>query len=153
MPSYADVCVRLQNASHAKLRSVPLPNTKTNLWVTSILLQHGFIYNVTRGTVAGPSTTEWNKVPDVRKRLWVDLKYRADDRPVLENMSIVSKPSRKLKMDNDELLRWLTGRRAKFVAPLRAGEIGIVNCGQHGWFEAKEAMRRRLGGEVVFRVS
>ena len=153
MPLHADLCVRLQNASRAKLRSVPVPNTKTNLWITSILLQHGFIYNVTRGTVTGPSAVDWNNAPDVRKRLWVDLKYRSDDRPVLESMTLVSKPSRPLSMTSEELLRWLTGRRAKFVAPLRAGEIGIVDCGRHGWFEAKEAMRRRLKGEVVCRVS
>ncbi|WFD45109.1 hypothetical protein MPSI1_003786 [Malassezia psittaci] len=153
MPLYGDLCVRLQNASRAKLRSVPIPNTKANLWITSILLQHGFIYNVTRGTVAGPNTQEWNRVSDVRKRLWVDLKYRADDRPVLESMNLVSKPSRKLLMNSEELLRWVTGRRAKFVTPLRAGEIGIINCGKHGWLEAKEAMRQKLEGEVVCRVS
>ena len=108
MPFYADLCVRLQNASRAKLKSVPIPNTNANLNITSILLQHGFIYNVTRGTVAGPSATEWNAAPDVRRRLWVDLKYRSDDRPVLESMNLVSKPSRRLSMTNDELLRWVT---------------------------------------------
>ena len=46
MPLHADLCVRLQNASRAKLKSVPVPNTKANLWITSILLRHGFIYNV-----------------------------------------------------------------------------------------------------------
>ncbi|KAL4399566.1 ribosome structural constituent [Malassezia pachydermatis] len=153
MPLYADLCVRLQNASRAKLRSVPIPNTKANLSITSILLQHGFIYNVTRGTIAGPSAADYNAAPEVRRRLWVDLKYRADDRPVLEKMNLVSKPSRQLSMTNDELLRWVTGRRAKFVSPLRAGEIGIINCGKDGWFEAKEAMRRKLEGEVVCRVS
>ncbi|WFD32810.1 hypothetical protein MSPP1_003861 [Malassezia sp. CBS 17886] len=153
MPLYADLCVRLQNASRGKLRSVPVPNTKANMWIASILLQHGFIYNVTRGTVAGPNAAEWNAASDVRRRLWVDLKYRADDRPVLESMNLVSKPSRRLSMTNEELIRFVTGRRAKFVTPLRAGEIGIVDCGKHGWFEAKDAMRRKLDGEVVCRVS
>ena len=153
MPSYGDLCVRLQNASRAKLKSVPIANTKANLWITSILLQHGFIYNVTRGTIAGPSAVDWNSAPDVRRRLWVDLKYRSDDRPVLERMNLVSKPSRRLSMTSEELLRWMTGRRAKFVTPLRAGEIGIIDCGKDGWFEAKEAMRRKLTGEVVCRVS
>lgn len=153
MPKYADLCVRLKNASQAKLKSVPVPFTKANVSITSILLQHGFIYNVTRGTVAGPNAADWNTAPEVRKRLWVDLKYRTDDRPVLEDMQLVSKPSRRLLMTSDELLLWVTGRRSKFVAPLRAGEIGIINCGAQGWFEAKEAMRRKLDGEVVCRVS
>ena len=29
----------------------------------------------------------------------------------------------------------------------------IIDCGKDGWFEAKEAMRRKLTGEVVCRVS
>lgn len=87
------------------------------------------------------------------RRLWVDLKFRPDDRPVLENMSAVSKPSRKLKMDDQELLRFATGRRAKFIKPLDMGEIGIVDCGKHGWWEVRDAIKRRLGGEVVARVS
>jgi len=153
MPLHADLCVRLQNASRAKLKSVPVPNTKANLWITSILLRHGFIYNVSRGTITGPSNTDYNEASEARRRLWVDLKYRSDERPVLERMNLVSRPARRLKMTSDELLRWLTGRRAKFVTPLRAGEIGIVDCGKDGWFEAKEAMRRRLSGEVVCRVS
>jgi len=153
MPLHADLCVRLQNASRAKLKSVPIPYTKANASIMSILLHHGFIYNVTRGTIAGPSAVDWNAAPEVRRRLWIDLKYRNDDRPVLERMNLVSKPSRHLFMSKDELLLWATGRRAKFVTPLRAGEIGVVDCGKHGWFEAKEAMRRKLDGEVVCRVS
>ena len=153
MTLYADLCVRLQNASRAKLKSVPMPYTKANVAISAILLQHGFIYNMTRGSIAGPSAVDWNTAPDVRKRLWIDLKYRADDRPVLERMNLVSKPSRHLSMTKDELLLWVSGRRAKFVAPLRTGEIGIIDCGKHGWFEAKEAMRRNLHGEVVCRVS
>lgn len=96
---------------------------------------------------------DWNTAPEVRRRLWVDLKYRSDDRPVLEQINLVSKPSRRLSMTSEELLRWVTGRRSKFVTPLKAGEIGIIDCGKHGWFEAKEAMRRKLEGEVVCRVS
>ena len=85
--------------------------------------------------------------------MWVDLKFRPDDRPVLEKMNVVSKPSRKLTMDKDELLRLATGRRAKSVKPLDMGEIGIVDCGKNGWWEVRDAIRRGYGGEVVARVS
>ena len=122
MTLYADLCVRLQNASRAKLKSVPIPYTKANVAISAILLQHGFIYNMTRGSIAGPSAVDWNTAPDVRKRLWIDLKYRADDRPVLERMNLVSKPSRHLSMTKDELLLWETGRPAKLVTPIRTGD-------------------------------
>jgi small subunit ribosomal protein S8 len=121
--------------------------------MANILLHQGFIYNVTRGTLAGPSPSDWLKAGLPDRRLWIDLKYRADERPVLEQLTVVSKPSRKLLMDSSELLRLATGRRAKFVKPLVLGEIGLVNCGKAGWFEVKDAIRRGLGGEVVARAS
>ncbi|KDN40535.1 ribosomal protein S8 [Tilletiaria anomala UBC 951] len=153
MPLYGDFCVRLQNAARARIRSVPVQATKDNLSMAQILLQQGFIYNVTRGTLAGPSPATWNKAGIADRRLWIDLKYRMDERPVLGNMSLISKPSRRLVMDTGELLRFATGRRAKFVKPLTLGEIGLVNCGSAGWFEVKDAIQRGLGGELVARAS
>ncbi|KAE8215002.1 hypothetical protein CF319_g2292 [Tilletia indica] len=153
MPLYGDFCVRLQNAARARIRSVPLPHTADNLSMSSILLQHGFIHNVTRGTAAGPSPTAWRTAPISARRLWVDLKYGSDDRPVLEQMQLVSKPSRKMSLTNEELLRFATGTRANFIPPLRLGEIGIVKCGAHGWWEVRDAIKQGLGGEVVCRVS
>ena len=126
MPLHADLCTILQNASRARLRSIPIASTKDNLSILSILLQHGFIHNVVRGTQTGPSPILYTSASPAARRLWVDLKFRPDDRPVLEKMNVVSKPSRKLTMDKDELLRFATGRRAKFVKPLDMGEIGIV---------------------------
>lgn len=153
MPLHADLCTILQNASRARLRSIPLPSTKDNLSILSILLQHGFIHNVTRGTQTGPNPVSYTSASPAARRLWVDLKFRPDDRPVLEKMNVVSKPSRKLTMDKDELLRFATGRRAKFVKPLDMGEIGIVDCGKNGWWEVRDAIRRGYGGEVVARAS
>ncbi|ETS62271.1 hypothetical protein PaG_03344 [Moesziomyces aphidis] len=153
MPLHADLCTILQNASRARLRSIPLASTKDNLSILSILLQHGFIHNVVRGTQTGPSPTSYTAASPAARRLWVDLKFRPDDRPVLEKMNVVSKPSRKLTMDKDELLRLATGRRAKFVKPLDMGEIGIVDCGKNGWWEVRDAIRRGYGGEVVARTT
>jgi len=55
-------------------------------------------------------------------------------------------------MGMDELKRWTSGGRARFVKPVGLGEIGIVHT-QSGWVEARDAVRRNLGGEVVARVS
>jgi len=38
------------------------------------------------------------------------------------------------------------------VTPLKMGEVGIVNT-RLGWMEAREAIRRGTGGEVVARAS
>lgn len=132
---------------------MPLPASQSNLSILSILLQYGFIHNITRGSLAGPSTQQYLTSALASRRLWVDLKYRPDDRPVLETMSPVSKPSRAVYMDSQELLRFATGRRAKFVTPLAMGEIAVVDCGPNGWWEARDAIKRGFGGEVVARVA
>lgn len=56
-------------------------------------------------------------------------------------------------MDTQELLRFSTGRRAKFVKPLAMGEIAVIDCGPNGWWEARDAIKRGYGGEVVARVA
>lgn len=152
MPLYGDVCVRLQNAARARIRSVPIPSTNDNLSIVSILLQHGFIHNITKGTIQGPSPTNYVQASIPSRRLWIDLKYKSNDRPVLENLNLISKPSRRIDLDKDELLRFVTGRRAKFITPLKMGEVGIINT-KLGWMDAREAIRRGTGGEVVARAS
>lgn len=61
-------------------------------------------------------------------------------------------------MDREEMIRWSTHRRAQFVAPLNAGEIGIVEAqdslghGQQTWFEVREAIKRGVtAGEIIAR--
>lgn len=56
-------------------------------------------------------------------------------------------------MDAQELLRFSTGRRAKSVTPLVMGEIAVIDCGPNGWWEARDAIKRGFGGEVIARVS
>ena len=150
-----NVLTSLQNGARARIRSVPLPYTKAALGLTSILLHHGFIHNVTRGTLQGPSPAHFLTASEASKRLWVDIKYANDDRPVLSHAVPISKPSRKIFLDSRELLRLITGRRAQFVTPLQLGEIAVVKCrGEEGeeWVEARDAVGRGLGGEVIARV-
>lgn len=118
----------LQNGARARIRSIPLPYSNAALGITSILLQHGFIHNVTRGTLQGPSPANFLDAGPAARRLWVDLKYGHDDHPVLGHALPVSKPSRKIHLDARELLRLVTGRRAQFVSPLQLGEIAVVRC-------------------------
>lgn len=181
-----DILTILQNGARARLRSVPLPYTSSSLGLTSILLQHGFIHRATRGTLASPADPRAFAAAassPASRRLWVDLKYSTDDRPVLGHARSVSKPSRRIWLDARELLRLVTGRRAQFVSPLQLGEIAIVRhtgaaragrtaakgeeaetAGTAGtppveekrgieeWIEAREAVGRGIGGEVVARI-
>jgi ribosomal protein S8 len=152
MPLPHDLCARLQNGFRARHRRIAVPHTVQNLAILSILLREGFITSVTRGTTSEPSPSAWHTAPEPQKRIWAELKYR-DDRPVLSDMELISKPSKKIFMDVDEIKRLCSGRRAKFVKPLGMGEIAVVRTGtkENEWIEAREALRLNLGGEVVCR--
>jgi len=153
MPLPHDLCSRLQNGFRARLRRIAVPHTVQNLAILTILLREGFITNITRGTSSAPDPSEWHTATEPHRRIWADLKYR-DDRPVLSQMDLISKPSKKIFMDPGEIQAICSGRRANFVKPLGMGEIAIVRTRQkeHEWVEAREALRLQLGGEVVCRV-
>jgi ribosomal protein S8 len=153
MPRAHDICARIQNAFRARLGQVSVPHTTQNLAILSILLQSGFISSVIRGTVAGPSPQAWVNAKEAKRRIWADLKYR-DDRPVLTNMSVISKPSNRIYMGVDEIKRICTGRRAAWIVkPLQMGEVAIVKTADkdNQYLEAREAVRLGLGGEVLCR--
>ncbi|KAH9982715.1 ribosomal protein S8 [Lactifluus volemus] len=154
MPLPYDLCARLQNAFRARHARISVPHTTQNLAILSILLRAGFLTNITRGTTDAPSPEEFLDVREAQRRIWADLKYR-NDRPVLENMHLVSKPRKRVFMDIGEIRRLCTGRSAKTVKPLGMGEIVVIqtNNKEYEWLEAREALQLQLSGEVICRAS
>lgn len=152
MPLPYDLCARVQNAFRARHRHLSVEHSKQNLAILSILLRAGFLSNITRGTIASPSPSDFQHVSEPQRRIWAELKYR-DDRPVLSNMRLISKPSRRVFMDQGEIRRICSGRRAQTIKPLGLGEIAVVKTksGEHEWLEAREALTLGLDGEVVCR--
>ena len=152
MPLPYDLCARLQNAFRARHQKIAVDHNTQNLGILSILLRAGFISNITRGTLTAPSPAEFNTAGESQRRIWADLKYR-DDQPVLRNMELVSKPSKRVHMDLSEIRLICSGRRAQQVKPLGMGEIAVVRTKdkEHEWLEAREALQLKLAGEVVCR--
>lgn len=152
MPLPHDLCARLQNAFRARHQRVAVDHNTQNLGILSILLRAGFISNITRGTVKEPSPSEFHIVQEAHRRIWADLKYR-DQRPVLNAMELVSKPSKRVFLDVSEIRMICTGRRAQQVSPLGMGEIAVVKTRnkEYEWLEAREALQMRLPGEIVCR--
>lgn len=102
----------------------------------------------------GPDEAYTPTTPDnvATRRLWLGLKYR-DAEPVLRNMHIISKPSRKIWMGSSELQELVHGRMGKeMVKGLVPGEICFVGT-DRGVMEIRDAIKRRIGGEVLLRVS
>ncbi|OAX40460.1 hypothetical protein K503DRAFT_848971 [Rhizopogon vinicolor AM-OR11-026] len=105
-----------------------------NLGVLSIL-RTGFISNVIHGAINSPSPTDFLHVAEAQRRIWAELKYR-DDRPVLMDMVLIRRPSRRIFMDIWELRR--SGRRAQTIKQPGMGEIAV-------------ALKLNLEGEVICR--
>jgi ribosomal protein S8 len=109
---------------------------------------------MTRGDDRSPTPEAFAKAPMVSQRIWAELKYR-NDRPVLEQMHLISKPSKRIVMELPEIRRICSGRRAKTIKPLGLGEVAVVKTRnkEHEWVEARDAVRLRLEGEVICRAS
>ena len=147
-----NLCSHIQNAFRARHQHVAVFHTTQNLAILSILLRAGFLSNVTRGTVDAPSPEAFLSAGPAHQRIWADLKYR-EDRPVLSEMELISRPSKPIHMELSEIRRLCTGRRVQNVKPLRMGEIAIVKTKdrEHEWLEAREALQLRIPGEVICR--
>lgn len=152
MPLPYDLCARMQNAFRARHHRIAVAHSTQNLGILSILLRSGFISNITRGTIESPSPADFANAGEAQQRIWAELKYR-DDRPVLQDMELISKPSKRIFMDTGEIRRLCSGRRVQTIKPLQMGEIAVVrtNNREHEWLEAREALQMNLQGEVVCR--
>ncbi|KAF4616355.1 hypothetical protein D9613_008612 [Agrocybe pediades] len=147
-----DICSKIQNAFRARHAKLAVNHNRQNLGILNILLKAGFISSITRGTVAGPDPQAFTSASQSEQRIWADLKYR-DDQPVLSNMELISKPSKRVYMDLSGIRAICSGRRSGQVNPLGMGEVAMVRTEhkEHEWLEAREALQLRIPGEVVCR--
>ncbi|CBX95122.1 hypothetical protein IAQ61_009770 [Plenodomus lingam] len=86
-----------------------------------------------------------------RRRLWLGLKYWQNE-PVLKNMKLVSKPTRRIWVTSADLGKITRAQEAKYVDGLtHPGECMFVTT-DRGILEARECVERQLGGMVLCRV-
>lgn len=147
------VASHLQNASRARSSITSIPLSKMNLSIALGLYRQGFLSSVQRGSIDGvdktftPITTSNIST----RRLWLGLKYR-DASPVLSNVHVISKPSRKVWMSVHELQLLVEGKKGReMIRGLVPGEICFIGTDK-GVMEIRDAIKRRIGGEVLMRV-
>ncbi|GJJ10555.1 hypothetical protein Clacol_004782 [Clathrus columnatus] len=152
MPLPHHLCSKLQNAFRARHHQVSFDHTTQNLGILSVLLRNGFLISLTRGTTQSSDPIAFHSTPEAQRRIWATLKYR-DDRPVLNEMELISMPSKRIFMTMNEIRAIVSGRRAQFIRPLRMGEIAIIKTKdkENEWLEAREALRLNTPGEVLCR--
>ncbi|CAI6336851.1 unnamed protein product [Periconia digitata] len=93
------------------------------------------------------------KVPrnPAARRLWLGLKYWNNE-PVLKNMKLLSKPTRRIWLTGDDLAKITRTRHAGYVKGMtHPGECMFLTT-DRGILEARECVERRIGGMVLCRV-
>ncbi|KAM0459920.1 hypothetical protein ACHAPV_000170 [Trichoderma viride] len=166
MPSIlniAHMCSHLQNASKARLGLTSIANNKYNLHLALALHRSGFFSSVYRAGAQPPTAEQMvAQVPEpvtnatvAQMRIWLGLKYW-EGRPVLNKASVISKPSRLMTVDVQELERLTRGFPTKvkggMVQGLGVGECMFVSTSR-GVLEVREALARKVGGVLMCRVS
>ena len=124
----ADMLTRIRNALMAGQTSVDIPRSKIKVAIARILKEEGYIEDFVVGDEKPVGM------------IHVTLKYygtRRDRRPVITNLSRISKPGRRVYRGRRELPRVLSGTG-----------IAIVTTPK-GVMTAQQARRERVGGEVL----
>jgi ribosomal protein S8 len=86
-----------------------------------------------------------------KRRIWLGLKYY-DSLPVLSEMRLISKPTRRIWMKSEDIANIVRGRRAGIVKGLtRPGECMFVSTDKGIW-ESRECVERKVGGMLLCRV-
>ncbi|OCL03938.1 40S ribosomal protein S8 [Glonium stellatum] len=86
-----------------------------------------------------------------RRRLWLGLKYWNNE-PVLSKMKLVSKPTRRIWLNSDDIGAIVRGRDAGYVKGIsKPGECLFVTT-DRGILEARECAEKRIGGMMLVRV-
>jgi len=155
----AHVCSHLQNASKARLGLTSVPSTNLHLSLLLALQHSGFLSSVTRGGLTPPPIDDLSSyLPEPvtqsnvsTRRLWLGMKYWNNE-PVLSEMKMVSKPTRRIWMDVEGLGKIVRGSRAGYVQGLtKPGECLYVSTDK-GVMEARDCVERKIGGMLLCRV-
>lgn len=86
-----------------------------------------------------------------KRRLWLGLKYWNNE-PVLKNMKLISKPTRRIWLTSEDLGKITRTRDSSFVKGLtHPGECMFLTT-DRGILEARDCVERRIGGMALCRI-
>ncbi len=124
----ADMLTRIRNGGRARLARVSMPASRLKGQIASVLKERGFI-------------VDFQSDGDEKKpTLTVEIRYNADNKPMIEGIERVSRPSRRVYVGVGEIFRVRNGLGIAILSTPR----GVLTDDQ-----AREA---NVGGEVLARV-
>ncbi|MFK8068255.1 MAG: 30S ribosomal protein S8 [Gammaproteobacteria bacterium] len=123
----SDMLTQIRNGLSAAKRSVTLPASNKKVRIANLLKEEGYITDCTTDTV------------DKKPVMTIELKYQ-DNKPVIDMIKRVSKPSRRVYCGNKEI-------------PEVQGGFGVaVISTSEGVMSDRAARKRGIGGEVICAV-
>lgn len=125
MDPIANMLTIIRNGCRAVKLEVKVPYSRLKTEILRILLEEGFINNF---------TVDSEKKP---RLITVMLKYAKDGESVIRDLKRVSKSSRRVYVNKDEVPRVLAGLGTAILTTSR----GILSD--------REARRQKVGGEVI----
>lgn len=124
----SDLIIRIKNAARAKRKQVVLDNLKINKAILKVLVTEGFLEGFEIET------------RDERKVIVAIVKYEKRN-PILTDVLVVSKPS---------LRKYASA--AEIPGIQRRGHHTIILSTNKGIMTGTQALKKNMGGEVLFRI-
>lgn len=150
----ANFCAHLKNCTNVNIATTSVPFSRLHLQVARGLYKEGFISLIQKGSTNGPDVTPINITPDniSSRRLWLGLKYR-QNHPVIRDISLISKPGRKVNLTREEIKALASGLPVRFIKPLQPAEsIFIKSAVDNDVIEVQEAAKKGIKGLALYRV-
>jgi len=121
----ADMLTRIRNANKARFERVDIPSSRMKVNIAGILKTKGYIKN-------------YKEIKDSKQGiLQVYLKYDFKNKPVVTEIKRISKPSRRVYVNKDNI-------------PLIRNGLGMaILSTSKGILADKEAREQGTGGEVI----
>jgi small subunit ribosomal protein S8 len=124
----ADMLTRVRNAGKAKFNSVDIPGSKVKIEMARVMKDEGYIRN-------------YKFIKDGKQGiLRVYLKYADNQAHVIQELTRISKPSRRVYVGADEIKSVYNGMG-----------IAILSTSK-GILTDKQARKAKVGGEVICNI-
>ncbi len=153
MPPVHNLAAQLTTASRQRSAVTSLPFSNTNRAICQTLYDGGFIQSWALGDHRGPWSAAVPLTPENvhSRRLWVTLKYRQGE-PSLVEMIPISKPSRRVFASVTELQALAAARKTHPLLKRSVlGQLTLIDS-VYGIIELRDAVAKRIGGEVLATV-
>ena len=124
----SDFIIRLKNAGLARRRRLVAPYYKITKGIAAVLLKEGFLEEIKEKTMDG------------KKSLEITLKYEKRI-PVLTDVTLISKPS---------LRRYSEVKGIPEIQ--KRGRHTVILSTNKGIMTGRQAIKNKVGGEVLFKV-